>query len=155
MQQYNALESQKLFRQVEHGQFRQLPGGELIDRLCNQLRVADEIIMALDQELKSRPGAPRADLSPVYLETGRIIPSEGNPTGAGAPVTAVAPPPRQRFTGPLPAAAAGVPTAGGPSAFLGGARQEAPPPIPFNETPEGLEAAAENPPKRARRAKAK
>lgn len=157
MQPYNALESQKLFRQVENGQFRQLPGGELIDRLYGQLKIADEAIMALDQELRIRPGAPRPDLAPVYRETGRLIASEGNPTGAGAPVTDVAPPRRLPANIAIPPPAGGLPAAAtdGTSPFFGGARTEAPPPIPFDQTPEGLETFMQTPPKRGRKPKAK
>jgi hypothetical protein len=156
MPPYNAIESQKLFRQVEHGMFRSLPGGELIERLFTQLKIADDLIAAMDQDLKSS-GRSRPELSPVYQETGRIIPNIDNPLGLGAPVNTVAAPARARMPPniQIPGPASGIPASDGTSPFLGGARTEAPLPIPFNETPEGLETFMQTPPKRGRKPKAK
>ena len=154
MPQYNGIETQKLFRQVEHGQYRSVPGGELIERLYAQLRLADELIVLQENELKLL-GRARPELSAVYLEAGKIMPTADNPTAAGAPMTAVAPPVRLPLNIHVPPPAPGLPSTGGSSAYLGGARTEAPPPIPFSQTPEGLQAAAENPPETAKKGRRK
>ena len=149
MPPYNALLTQSLFRQVENGQYRVLPGADLVVRLYEQLRIADDLIAEQAIAIKAVGGRPDPRLAPVYTVPARVLPSAENPLGRPAEGTPseiqVAPPPR--MAAPLPSTPLVPPSApgasGASSPFFGGARQEAPPPIPFKDTPQGLEAATD------------
>lgn len=138
---YDHLETQKLFREYENGQWRMLPGAALIERFYNQMKEADAEVRLLSGEVQDlqRPSVPRRR-------------REATPKPAPAPPP-LSPQPLSGPAGPvtrLPTPAPGIPAlargAGG-SPYLGGAREEAPPPIPFQETADPADApAAPTPP---------
>lgn len=108
---YNPLESQRLFRQVENGNYKMLPGSELVTMLADQLREADKLIQEQQRE----------------LTTETVLRGRHMPAAAPAPIELA------------PARPSAEGEASNP--FLAGARQEAPAPIPFDQTPGGLSVA--------------
>lgn len=156
---YNALDTQKLFRQVENGQFRSLPGGDLIQQLYEQLRVADTVIIGLDQAIRNAGFNVNPELLPVFVRPATVRPSIENPLGRpppGSPAEIVVPqqprpvaPPIAAPTPPGPTPVAAAAPFGSP--YFAGAREEAPAPIPFKDTPDGVAKPPEVKPKRGRR----
>lgn len=149
---YNPLETQKLFREVENGQWRMLPGAGLIERFYDQMKLMDAELRASERDLQDvERRAPRRRRAEQAIE----------------PVAHPAPAPLVPLSGPagpvtrLPQPAPGVPSAprgGGGSPYLSGAREEAAPPIPFSATADPADAPpapapAEQPKKRARKIK--
>jgi hypothetical protein len=133
---YNALESQRLFRQVEHGTHRQVPGGELVDLLYKQLKEADDLIREQDRLLRAGSRDPRFEpaAAPLAFTPARIIPSEGNPLGLTRDGTDSRTLPPAPLT---PQRSLATPRGDGFNAFMATGGVEAPPPIPFKDTPNG------------------
>jgi hypothetical protein len=156
---YNTLETQRLCRQVENGNFRVLPGGELVDALYRQLKEADTLVMEQDRLLRagSRDGRLEPAVAIHSFTPSRIMPSEGNPTGATTSGTDSRTVPPAPLTGQRNLAA---PRTEAFNPFMATGGIEAPPPIPFSDTnPDGTAKAALQPPpqpgKRGRKIKLK
>lgn len=116
---YDALETQRLFRQVENGQFRMLPGGELVERLYQQLKVADVEIKELEKEasvpVARVPRRRRTEIEPAAESA--LAPTQAAPA---API-------RMEFEKPRVQGEYRNP-------FMLGSHQEASAPIPFKDT---------------------